>query len=1151
MSKVQKILKEFALTSGSIRNKTSVLILTVILVFLGLSAYKSTPKESFPEITQPTIFISTFYPGNSPRDIENLVTRAIEQEVNTIAGIKDIESTSVQDFSSVTVNFNPSEDVENALREVKDAVDRAKVDLPNDLPADPTVMEFNFANLPVMYINLYGNVAENELKEMAEYLEDEMEKFTEVDDVELVGTREKEVEVAVDLDKLQAVGLGLYDVEMAIIEENLTVSAGDLLNNEYRRSIRVDGEYDDPNDMRNMVIKAENGRTVYLKDVADISFDFVERDSYARMDGKPVVTLNIKKRSGENIIVMADKIKELLAESKSNSNIPSSVEYIITGDQSKQTDQMVMDLENNIISGVILVALVLMFFLGLRNAMFVGIAIPLSMLMGILLVSAMGFSLNMMVLFSLILALGMLVDNGIVVVENVYRLMSEGYSSDDAAKFGVGEIAWPIIASTATTLAAFTPLLFWNNLMGEFMRYLPITLMVVLGSSLFVALVINPVLASLLMKVQEENTAYKRSSIIRTIGIIIVFAILAFVFHNAGPKFGWLRGICTFISLGFLLFSFILNPFGKWFSGRFMPFLEKIYNRVIGFSLRGIMPVVIVVGTFILLIGSAIAYFGSKPNVVYFPDNIALESYVYIDMPLGTDIEATNTYTKKLEKIVAKTLEPYVEKGVVESTMSQVGKNTGDPAEGSSGNPTPHKARITTTFVDFKYRNGVNTNDIVEDLREAMVGLPGATIIVDKNSDGPPAGEPVNIEITGDDYETLVALSTDIKNELISLDVDGIEELQSDLESGKPELLIQVNRDAARRYGLSTQSVAFALRTALFGKEISKFKQGEDDYEIWLRLSQDYRYDLNSLLNMKMVIEGGIQIPLSAVADIEYTSTYGSVKHKDLDRVVTLYSNVTEGNNATAVNNELRAYLADRDMPEGYSYKFSGEQESQQEDMAFLMTALIIAVSLIFLIIVSQFNSVLIPFVIMLSVLFSMIGVFIGLNVFNVDFVVIMMMIGLISLAGIVVNNAIVLIDYTNLVRDRKRVESDVDRLDKAEFKKAIMEGGRTRLRPVLLTAITTVLGLIPLAVGLNIDFGKLISEFNPDIYIGGDNVAFWGPMAWTIIFGLVFATFLTLIVVPVMYYLQDRAAFRFKRLFQKKEEASEIKEVIERKNVA
>ncbi|GIV36182.1 MAG: hypothetical protein KatS3mg032_0561 [Cyclobacteriaceae bacterium] len=801
---------------------------------------------------------------------------------------------------------------------------------------------------------------------------------------------------------------------------------------------------------------------------------------------------------------------------------PSDLNVTITNDQSSFTREMVSSLENNIISGVIVVVGVLMLFLGIRNAYFVGIAIPLSMFLSFIVLNAIGFNINMMVLFALIMGLGMLVDNGIVVVENVYRLYEEGYDLITATRQGVGEIAWPIISSTATTLAAFLPLAMWPGIMGEFMKYLPITLIVVLSSSLFVALFITPVLTSLFMKHEQERNGNPAKRW-RIVGILTVIGLL-FI----GLKVYWAGNLLLLFAILTLLNVYVFAPVSHWFQTVLLPRVENRYTRLIEFALRGKNPVRFFVGTVALLVLSVMLMGIAPPKVLFFPENEPKYVNVFIEYPTGTDIEVTNRLAEEIEEKVIRFLKPY--ESIVESVIGNVGQGTGDPQDMSSigMSDTPNKARITINFRDFKYRNGISTKHIMEELRSVMGVYPGVSVTVDKNSDGPPVGKPISIEIAGDDIPTLIRLSEEIKKTINESGIPGIEKLKTDIETGKPELVVQIDRDMARRFGVSTSAIASEVRTSLFGKEVSKFKQGEDDYEIQLRLDDRYRYDLDALMNKSITFRDQtsgriVQVPISAVAKAEFTSSYGSVKRNDLKRVVTVTSNVLVGYNATEINKQIREVLDSYPMPPGYTYRFTGEQEKQAEEMGFLLQAGLFAVFLIFLIIVAQFNKITAPLIIMTSVIFSTIGVFLGLLIFRMDFVIIMTMIGLISLAGVAVNNAIVLIDFIELGKKRYKEANNTRNIPADEMLKIISAAGKTRMRPVLLTAITTILGLIPLAVGINIDFIKFFASYNADFYIGGDSVIFWGPLSWTIIYGLTFATFLTLVIVPVMYLLVEK----------------------------
>ncbi|GAB5538650.1 MAG: efflux RND transporter permease subunit [Salibacteraceae bacterium] len=1137
----KKKLRQFGLSSASIGNRMTVMVVLVILVIAGLASYLGMPREAFPEVVIPQIYVGTPYPGNSPVDIEKLLTRPLEKEIGSISGIDKMTSTSVEGYSTIFIEFDFSVTPDEALRKVKDKVDIAMgdQDFPQDLPADPNVFEMNISELtPVMNINLSGDFSIDQLNKYAEYLEDEIEKLPEITEVDIRGVQDKEMKVNVDLFKLQANELSFNDIAGAVANENMTISAGNILEGGMRRTVRIEGEFKDAEDLSKVIIKQEKGNIVYLGDVAEVVFEEEEPESFARQTTKPVVMVDVKKRAGENLINAADKIVDILEVAKVN-EFPDNLEITITGDQSKQTRTQVSELENSIIFGMLLVITVLLFFLGLRNALFVGVAIPLSMFISFFILSTAGVTLNMMVLFALVLALGMLVDNGIVVVENIYRLMDEGMNAIDAAKYGVGEVAWPIIASTATTMAAISPLLVWPGIMGEFMFYLPMTLIIVLGSSLFVALVINPVLTAMFMKVEESPMKARRAitigSILMAVGILISFAATAL-------------GNLILLA-GFLVITtkFILTPATAFFQKRIIPALERYYEGFLRRVFRGRVPLRYFFGTIGLLVFSFILLGVFAPKVLFFPVNMPNYVNVFIEAPIGTDIEEVNKTTKELEDKILDYVSQFevVEEeknGVknqynflVESVIAQVGAGTSDPNEGPSMAATPNKARITVSFVQYQHRRGVSTNEVMDDIRDLVAGTPGVQITVDKDPAGPPQAKPINIEVSGDDYSMLLAEAKKVKAFIDDQNIAGVEELKLDVSVGKPEMPVIIDRAKARRYNVSTGQIGSALRNSLFGMEVSRYKSGEDEYPIMVRLQDKYRYNEDALMDQLITFRdqtnGQIQqVPISAVADAKRSTTFNAVKRKNETRLITVSSNVLESYNPNEVVAEVQAAVERYEIPDDVNVKFTGQMEDQEKEMAFLSTALLIAVFLIFLILVAQFNSVLTPFIIVGSVVLSLIGVFLGLVVFRMEFVIMMTMIGIISLAGIVVNNAIVLIDYTKLIMDRKREELELGESAKLPIPVLIdcmVEGGKTRLRPVLLTAITTVLGLVPLAIGLNIDFISLLTEYDPKVYVGGDNVVFWGPMSWTVIFGLTFATFLTLVIVPVMYYLKTRLAYK------------------------
>jgi len=1110
--------REFKLTTLALNNRNTILLLAIAILGFGLFSYNNLPKELTPEVVIPTVMVQTPYAGNPPVDIENLITRPLEKEIESVQGIKEINSTSSQGFSLIMVEFNTDVDIDKALQDVKDAVDKAERELPDDLRNDPSVQDIDFSEFPIININLSGNYSVDALNDYGEYLEERIEEVDQISKVEIKGVNDQEVQINVDPFKLKAVGLTFMDIESAIRQENVSIPGGELRFDKSKRSIRTIGEFTDVDQIRNIVVKQEEDKLVYLKDVAEVRFDYAYPDSYARLDKNPVVSLQVIKKSGENLLAATDQIFDILDQARQENQVPGDLKITITNDQSDMIRNQLNNLENSIILGVIFVVLVLYYFLGTKNALFVGTAIPMSMFLSFIVLTLIDGRLNIIVLFSLILALGLLVDNAIVVVENIYRFVHDrGYKPYEGARRAVGEIALPIITSTVTTLSAFFPLAFWGGVTGEFMKNLPITLIIVLTSSLFIALVIIPVLAATFIrfgKMRNDGKINKKFNY----RLVAILSAIAAVFYLVGGYS--LANIILIIALIVFLNAIFFHRAQYLFQNVFLVRLENTYLRLLQFALRGKNPIKFFIGTIVLLLLVGGFLRMRQPDVLFFPDNEPDYINVRAEMPVGTDIQATDSLMRIIEDDIMHYLQPH--DTIVESVLTTVGSGAG---EGITAGGSPNLGLTTVSFVDYQYRGDVSTSNIMADLSDQLIGrYPGAQISIEKNRMGPPTGNPINLEVSGPDFERLIQLTDSIRQRIQQANIPGIEGLKMDLDVGKPEVLVKINRDKARRFGLSTMQIADKIRTSLFGREISDYKVGEDEYPIQLRLQKPFRYDLPTLMNQTLTVRNNgevVNVPIRSVADVEYSTTYGAVKRKDLDRVITLYSNVLEGYNATEINSQLATMLGNFQMPEGYQYEFTGEQEEQEESMAFLSNALIIAAVLIMIILVTQFNALVKPVIIISSVVFSTIGVFLGIGIFNMDIVVVMTGIGIVSLAGIVVNNAIVLVDYIELLKRRKRSELGVAEgayLPVKEATECIVQGGKTRLRPVLLTAITTILGLLPLAIGLNMDFGTLLSEFDPQLYFGGNMVNFWGPISWTVIFGLTFSTFLTLVIVPVMY---------------------------------
>jgi len=1144
MEKKKKVIdQEFKLSNWAINNKTTIYVMMILILFLGVSAYFSMPRESFPEIRETKIYVSSLFPGNTAEDIEKLITDPLEDKLKTVSNVKEITSTSQEDYSMIVIEFDEGIAVELAKQKVKDEIDSetSGEDWPtfNGAKVEPNVFELSISEeVPILNINISGDYPVAKLKEFGEYLQDEIEDLQEIKKVDIRGAQEKEIEVAVDIYKMMASAVNFQDITSAINNGNMTMSAGNFIASGQRRTIRIIGEIDTPSDLENFVVKSEGGNIVYLKDIADINFKEKDRTTYAREFGDRVVMLDVKKRSGKNMVEAAEKIDQIVKDARENV-FPSNLNVTITNDQSSKTIGQVDDLVNNIIFGIILVVTVLMFFLGFKNALFVGFAIPMSMFMSLMILSYLGYTMNTMILFGLIMGLGMLVDNGIVVVENVYRLMDEeGLSRVEAAKKGISEIAFPIIISTATTVAAFVPLGLWPGLMGQFMIYFPITLSVVLGSSLFVAIFFNSVLVSQFMTTEDRNLPLK--TIIRTSSIIAGIGVLIFIF---GGEYRALGTVMIFTAIMLWVYRLVLRKMANRFQNNSLVKLENFYERQLTNSFRNKRPYWLIGITFGLLILAFVAFGASlgsqRTKVEFFPENKPNQIIVYIEYPQGTDIEKTNAITKEIEKKVYKVINDseYLEGDrnfMVESAVSQVGEGAGNPqTDGGSAAEMPHKGKITASMREFKYRKGKDSEVLRQKVQEALDGIyPGVLISVEKDQNGPPTGAPINIELEGDDYNELINTAERMREFINSRNIAAIDELKIDVNKDKPAMQVVVDREKAGELGVSAGQVGQQLRNSIFGTKAGNYKEDGEDYDIYVRFDEQSRYNTSALFNQDLIFRNNKgqlrQIPVSAVASKKNSSGFSAIKHRDTRRVVTVYSALSPGyTDAGAavgqIQNEMRTFEG---LSEDIKVDYTGQIEEQNKQQAFLMGAFFSGLGLIFFILIFQFNSVSKPFIIMIAIFLSFIGVFGGIVISGAPFVIMMTMMGIISLAGIVVNNGVVLLDYAQLLIDRKKNDLDLEEheyLDKKQLLDSIILAGKARLRPVLLTAITTILGLIPLAIGLNINFFTLFSEFDADIYFGGDNVIFWGPLAWTVIYGLFVATFLTLIVVPILFYISMR----------------------------
>ena len=1142
INKIKEKFKEFKPTSWSITNKTSIYLLMLFISLGGIYQFLTLPKEQFPEIVIPTMYVQTVYVGNSPKDIENLVTRPLEKQIKAITGVKISKFTSVsqQDFSAITVEFNTSVKPDIALQKVKDAVDKAKSDLPNDLTQAPRVIEVNFSEQPIMYVNISGNYSSVQLKKYADDLKDKLESITQVNRVDLVGAPEREFQINVDNFRMQSSGITFDDITYAIQRENLDLSGGLLEVGTMQRNLQLKGQLKNANDIANIIVRNTSGAPIYLRDVATIVDTVKKNESYARLDGKNVLTLNIIKRSGENLIETSDAVKKIVDEAKLTS-LPKDLKTVITGDQSIPTRSSFTELVNSIVIGFILVLIVLMFFMGVTNAFFVALSVPLSMFVAFVFLPAgnlligTNITLNFMVLFALLFGLGIIVDDAIVVIENTHRIFVQGkgkLTATTSAKMAAGEVFIPVLAGTITTLAPFFPLLFWPGIIGKFMVYLPAMLIFTLSASLVVAFIMNPVFAVDFMNHEEHDSKEPKSAIFKKknfwipIGFGIVLDIMGATF---------LGNLIIFFMLLVVANKYFITAAIKQFQEKTLPNMMGLYERILRRSLTGWRPVKLLFATFGLLILSFVLFGISvgtgRTGIEFFPQADPNEIYVYIKLPVGSEVKHTDSITKVLEAKVNKVLgtDNGKKNPLVESTIANIAVGASDPKSGDRSTRS-ELGRIQVNFVEYEKRDGVSTLPYLDAVRKEMKGIPGAEITVTQESNGPPTDPPVNIEIQGEDFDKLIKTAVGLKNYLDAAQIPGIEELKMDVDLQNPELTLTIDRDRALSEGVSSAQVGMQIRTALFGKEVSKIKDGKDEYKIQLRNQEMQRKNIVDLLNMRLsfrdMAAGGMvkNIPISSLVKVEPTSTLGSVKRKNQKRQIQLRSNVltNEGYNPTAVNAVIAEYIQNyKGISEGVTVQQTGENEQQLETVAFLGKALIIALMLILFTLVLQFNSISKSVIILTEILFSIIGVLLGFALTGMKVSGIMTGLGIVGLAGIVVKNGILVIEFADELRSRGY-----------KTREAVIQAGKTRIIPVLLTALAAILGFIPIAVGFNINFVTLFSELNPHIFFGGDNVAFWKPLSWTIIFGLAFAFFMTLFIVPAMYLIAERLRRPMRRQF-------------------
>ena len=1083
-----------SITDIAVRKRISVVVICVVIVIFGFTSYYSLPREASPDITIPYIFVSTSYPGVAPEDIEQSITIPIEKKLKGLEGVKHITSSSIEGMSSIVIEFVAGTDIDDVLIKTKDKVDMAKPDLPTDLEDDPEVSEINISEMPILVLSLSGTVGQVRLKEIAEDLEEDIESITGVLEVEVTGGLEREIRVEPYPDKLAYYGLSLVGLQGVIASENVNVSGGGIRMGDGRFQLRVPGEFETPEDIYGLVVGTHEGRPVYLKDVAEVVDGFKDETGRSRLDGRQAVNIQVKKRAGENIIRIVDEIDEVIEQSEQN--WPEGTKITKLMNYAEDINNMVKDLENNIATGLILVIVVLFFAMGVRNAVLVSLAIPFSMLISFMILQALGITLNMVVLFSLTLALGMLVDNAIVIVENIYRYMEQGVPRLQAAVKATGEVAQPVIASTLTTVAAFFPLLFWTGIMGEFMSYLPKTVIITLSSSLFVALVINPALAAMFLKVPGENnsnTTKKSAEEIEKAGEAPI--------NVRGPVLKAYRSLLT-----------------------------SALNHRAAVLIISFFVVIIMVLIWLLRVGLVTPY-DFFPSIE--PENI----YINIDAPEGADLEYTDRIARQVEIALSRgadyglpspdenpadyyrqgggevhTLRDGQElEGLIDIVdIKHIYSRTVAVQSGSSlyADYTPN--HLGVQFYDLQKRVEP-VHDTIEEVRNRIKNIPGAQITITEEESGPPTGEAINIEISGDNFSVLGQIAQQVRKELEKIPF--VQDIRDDYVSGAPTVKVRIDRQKAAMLGLSTNTVGFALKVAFNGIKVSTYREVDEDYDITVQLSEEDRKNTDILRELLIPTTQGL-IPLSTIAKFEVTGGLGQINRIDHERTVTVKADVDETKiTSSVVRSQAEKLLASYSLPPGYKIEFTGEEDMQTESEEFLTKAFAVSLFLVIIILVTQFNSISQPVIIMTSVILSLGGVFLGLTVMGFPFGIIMTGVGVISLLGVVVNNAIVLIDYTNRLRERGM-----------HTKEAIIAAGCTRLRPVLLTAITTILGLLPMVTGISYDF------HNMEISWISESSQYWESMAIAVIFGLAVATILTLVVVPTLYsfvYITGRASIR------------------------
>ncbi|MES1952722.1 acriflavin resistance protein [Salinisphaera sp. S4-8] len=1026
------------------RPRTVVLGLIVILI-AGSVAYRDIPKESSPDITIPTIYVSMTHQGISPEDAERLLVKPMEQELRSIEGLKEMSATASEGHASVILEFEAGFDPDDALDDVRNQVDIAKADLPDETD-EPTVNEVNVALFPVLVVNLYGDVSERVLVALAEDVQDEVESIPGVLEADIAGDREEQIEINIDPLKLESYGLSLQEVFDSVQQNNQLVPAGALESGSGRFSIKVPGVIDNLDALRNTAVKRADDQVVTVADVASVRRAFADRESFARLNGQPTLALEITKRIGANIIDTNQAVRAVVE--RMQRDWPAAIKVNFSQDESEDVTQLLGDLQNNVVSGILLVMIVIVGILGLRAGTLVGVSIPGSFLLGILTLAALGLSVNIVVLFALILALGLLVDGAIVVVELADRFLAEGETRTSAYMHAAQRMAWPIISSTATTLAAFAPLLFWPGVVGEFMRYMPITLIAVLSASLLMALIFVP-----------------------TLGAVI-----------GGSAPGGAEAV--------------------WQPGQKLRGATGAYVATLSFFARHAGKTVL--GAVLLFFVAVFAYASFGKGVEFFPDIAPDNAVIQIHARGQQSVAEADRLVRQVEDRV-------LAMPGFESVYTRTGAGQQSFRQGTADDVI---GQIQLELEPWGVRRPAD--QIMADVRKRIAGIPGIRTEVQEQAQGPTQAKPIELQISGPDMAALDKATDFVRRGMAK--VGGFTDIQDTRSTQGLEWRIDVDRAEASRYGANVASIGQAIQLVTQGIKVGEYRPDDatDEIDIRVRFPEDAR-NLEALDNLRLKTSDG-QVPVSNFVTRVAAPKVENIERTDSQRTVTVESGVAEGrlvaDQLRALRDWIGAHVAEAGLNPRVDIAFKGEDEDLRDAEAFLSKAFGVAIALIGVILLTQFNSFYQSFLILSAVMFSTIGVLLGLLIAGQPFGVVMSGIGVIALAGIVVNNNIVLIDTYNVNR-----AAGLNGWD------AVIQTGAERLRPVVLTTVTTILGLLPMVLQMNVDI------IGRSITFGAPSTQWWTQLATAIVGGLLFSTLLTLVLTPCLLVLGARVAERRERL--------------------